>query len=352
MPAGNPVTTNTAISSSVHNTTLSEIATGLSTAITKDGQTTVTANLPMASYRHTGVGNPTARTQYATAAGAQDGTYVYLTSVAGTDTITATAALSMSAYATGQMFVFTPAATNTGATTVNLNSIGAKNVYFKGAACAGGELIANVPAIIAYDGTQFNIVANGHAVHAGIVNAKGDLIAGTAADAVARVAVGTNNYVLIANSGATPGVSWAAAESVVAAASDTAAGKLEIAVKAEMETPASALLAVTPARVQYHPGVVKVWALFGVAGDLVTSNNVSSITDTGTGRATVVFDTDFANGNYCVTTGLILSSGTNYSAYQLDGTNNVGSVEINCVNSSTAGLADPINYCVHVTGAQ
>lgn len=163
LPAGNPVTTNTAISSSVHNTTLSEIATGLSTAITKDGQTTVTANLPMAGYRHTGVGNPTARTQYATAAGVQDGTYVYLTSVSGTDTITATAALSMSAYVTGQMFVFTPAATNTGATTINLNSIGAKNVYMKGAACTGGELVANVPAVIAYDGTQFNIVANGQA---------------------------------------------------------------------------------------------------------------------------------------------------------------------------------------------
>lgn len=158
LPAGNPVTTNTAISSSVHNTTLSEIATGLSTAITKDGQTTITANLPMAGYRHTGVGNPTARTQYATAAGCQDNTYAYLSSVAGTNTITATAALSMSAYATGQAFVFTPANSNTGATTINVNSIGAKNVYVRGAACAGGELIANVPVQIVYDGTQFHAI--------------------------------------------------------------------------------------------------------------------------------------------------------------------------------------------------
>lgn len=158
LPAGNPVTTNTAISSSVHNTTLSEIATGLSTAICKDGQTTITANLPMAGYRHTGVGNPTARTQYATAAGCQDNTYSYLTSVAGTNTITATAALSMAAYATGQAFVLLPANTNTGAATLNLNSIGAKNVYSRGAACVGGELVANVPALVVYDGTQFNLV--------------------------------------------------------------------------------------------------------------------------------------------------------------------------------------------------
>ena len=42
-----------------------------------------------------------------------------------------------------------------------------------------------------------------------LVDAKGDLLAGTAADTVARVAVGTNGYVLKANSGATPGVEWA-----------------------------------------------------------------------------------------------------------------------------------------------
>ena len=41
-----------------------------------------------------------------------------------------------------------------------------------------------------------------------IVDAKGDLIAATAADTVARVAVGTNGYLLKADSTATAGVSW------------------------------------------------------------------------------------------------------------------------------------------------
>jgi len=44
-----------------------------------------------------------------------------------------------------------------------------------------------------------------------IVDAKGDLIAATAADTVARVAVGTNGYVLTADSTASAGVAWAAA---------------------------------------------------------------------------------------------------------------------------------------------
>jgi len=47
-------------------------------------------------------------------------------------------------------------------------------------------------------------------ITAGIVDAKGDLIVGSADDAVARLAVGTNGYILTANSGATNGLEWAA----------------------------------------------------------------------------------------------------------------------------------------------
>jgi hypothetical protein len=46
-----------------------------------------------------------------------------------------------------------------------------------------------------------------------IVDAKGDLIAATAADTVARVAVGTNGQVLTADSTAAAGVSWASSSS-------------------------------------------------------------------------------------------------------------------------------------------
>jgi hypothetical protein len=42
------------------------------------------------------------------------------------------------------------------------------------------------------------------------IDAKGDLIAGTAADTFARLAVGTNNYVLTADSAEATGIKWAA----------------------------------------------------------------------------------------------------------------------------------------------
>jgi hypothetical protein len=47
-------------------------------------------------------------------------------------------------------------------------------------------------------------------ITAGVVDAKGDLIVGSADDAVTRLAAGTNGYILTANSGATNGIEWAA----------------------------------------------------------------------------------------------------------------------------------------------
>lgn len=83
------------------------------------------------------------------------------TSVAGTNTITVSMA-GLGSYATGMMVRFIPANTNTGATTINVNSIGAKNIFLNGAALVGYELRKNCPVQLHYDGTQFNIVAGAH----------------------------------------------------------------------------------------------------------------------------------------------------------------------------------------------
>lgn len=52
-------------------------------------------------------------------------------------------------------------------------------------------------------------ITSGSAINPNIVDAKGDIIAATAADTVARLAVGTNDQVLTADSSTATGLKWA-----------------------------------------------------------------------------------------------------------------------------------------------
>lgn len=56
-------------------------------------------------------------------------------------------------------------------------------------------------------------IGSASAISPTLIDAKGDLIVGSAADTAARLAVGTNNHVLTADSSATNGVKWAAVAS-------------------------------------------------------------------------------------------------------------------------------------------
>jgi hypothetical protein len=63
-----------------------------------------------------------------------------------------------------------------------------------------------------YNGTTWDLVApdTSSFVSKTIIDAKGDLIVGTAADTVARLPVGTNTHVLTADSTQASGMVWAA----------------------------------------------------------------------------------------------------------------------------------------------
>jgi hypothetical protein len=90
------------------------IATGLSQCITKDGQTTISANIPMANYKFTGLGNGTTRTDSIALGQVQDGQFTYFGTTGGTaDAYTLTPSPSITAYATTQQFTAKISATNT-----------------------------------------------------------------------------------------------------------------------------------------------------------------------------------------------------------------------------------------------
>lgn len=63
--AGQPVVAGTVISATVFNALMNDMATALSTALYKDGQQTVTANIPMSGFKFTGLGLGTSTTDAA-----------------------------------------------------------------------------------------------------------------------------------------------------------------------------------------------------------------------------------------------------------------------------------------------
>jgi hypothetical protein len=156
--AGQPVVTGTVISSTAFNLLTSDLATGLSTAMTKDGQTTATANIPMGTFKLTGLGAGTNATDSAQYGQLQAGATTIAT-VTGTDTLTGTLTPAIAAYATGNLFSFVAVATNTGAATINLNGLGAKSITKQGTtALSAGDILSGQVHLIEYDGTRFQLI--------------------------------------------------------------------------------------------------------------------------------------------------------------------------------------------------
>lgn len=107
-------------------------ATGLSTCILKDGTQTVTANIPFAGFRLTGVGAATANTDASQAAQVQNNAY-NLCTVGGTaNAITLITTPATTGYLTGRRLSFKATANSTGAVTINENALGGLNLYLSG----------------------------------------------------------------------------------------------------------------------------------------------------------------------------------------------------------------------------
>lgn len=191
----------TVIDETAMNSNLSDIATALTGSIAANGETTISANLPMNSKKLTGMAVGTANGDSLTLGQAQDAGFQLIGSVSGVDTITGALTPAITAYASGQKFVFVSAGANTGAATINLNSVGAKSITKQGAtALAAGDIPSAAIALITYDGTQFQLL---------------------------NPATGT-------------------------AASTTAAGTVEIATQAEVNTGTDTARSLTPATLKSH----------------------------------------------------------------------------------------------------
>src|SRR5581483_1161884 len=85
---------------------------GFGNTLTRDGQGQPTANLPMATFRHTGVGNGVARTDYAALGQLQDQVAGWVVAGGTADAITATYSPAVTALVDGQQCAFRASAAN------------------------------------------------------------------------------------------------------------------------------------------------------------------------------------------------------------------------------------------------
>lgn len=90
---------------------------------------------------------------------------------AGTDTYTASLSPTISAYASGQSFRVRFTNANTGAATINFNSLGAKAIVKNGStALVAGDINAGQILLLGYDGTNMQVIGGGgNAVISGLV---------------------------------------------------------------------------------------------------------------------------------------------------------------------------------------
>ena len=152
---------NIGIEAGRHDTQDNDFATGINQCLNKDGSNAATGNLNIGGFKLTNVGAATVRTDSITLGQIQDRTGVWCGTSGGSANVqTITPNPAITTYTAGQRFSFLAGFTNTGTVTLNVNGLGAKNVFSgaTGGALYAGQIIANVVCTVVYDGTQFQLV--------------------------------------------------------------------------------------------------------------------------------------------------------------------------------------------------
>ncbi len=134
----------TNITTGNHDTHDQDLASGINNCLTKDGQNTPTANLPMGGFKHTGAANAAARDSYAAAGQIQDGALAWGGTSSGAANVFAfNLSPAITAYVNGMTVAFLTHQANTSTATLNINSVGATALVLQdGTALVGGEIIS------------------------------------------------------------------------------------------------------------------------------------------------------------------------------------------------------------------
>ena len=138
-------TYNTVIDQAAVNSNFSDIASALTASIAADGQTTITASLPLNSNKLTGLAVGSAATDSASLGQVQAEAYIWCGTMTGSaDAGVLTPSPAITAYAAGQRFVWMASRNvNTGAMTVAISGLSTIAAQNDGSALAAGDHAAN-----------------------------------------------------------------------------------------------------------------------------------------------------------------------------------------------------------------
>jgi len=322
------------------------MATGLSTCVTKDGQTTATARIPFAlgtssmdgsvssaSYAHvsdlnTGLYFPAADQWGLTAGGVGTLTSTATAITGGTGvTLTLSGALTVSSGG----LVITGNSTVTGTLDVSGNFAVATN-KFTVAAASGNTLVAGT------------LDVTGNTVMAGRLT----IPDGTAASPAIRQTAGASDAGMYFIADDQIGFSTAGVlrTSVTTTALTTTgqvvgatAGGTMIATQAEQETGTATDKLVTSGRQHFHPGAAKAWAKFAADGTVAASYNITGVVKDSVGDWTVTIANDFSSADYVVLLSVIDGDANTEFIIKVR-TQAAGTFTIKCVEFDAGGFPD------------
>tara|TARA_R100000656_G_scaffold77391_1_gene57081 strand:- start:2491 stop:3549 length:1059 start_codon:yes stop_codon:yes gene_type:complete len=151
----------TKITASHHDTNDDGLADGIDACIEKSGSNAFTGNANLGSQKITALADGTAHTDGINAGQIQDGGLVFQASDTGSaDAYAIALTPAVTAYVAGQEFNFKAGATSTGASTLNVNGLGTKNIKKRNdQAIAAGDIEEDAIIKVLYDGTSFQMIS-------------------------------------------------------------------------------------------------------------------------------------------------------------------------------------------------
>ena len=144
-----------------HDTHDQDLATGINSCINKDGSNAMTGAMNMGSQKISSLADGTAHTDGVNAGQIQDGGLIFQSNDTGSANTYAIALTpAVTAYVAGQVFHFKAGNTNTGASTLNVNALGTKNIKKRNDQDpAAGDIEEDAIISVIYDGTSFQMIS-------------------------------------------------------------------------------------------------------------------------------------------------------------------------------------------------